>query len=242
MKTETGHALLVEIAVNPAHLHVSRVQTGFTKASDGHAFETVSLWPERAVYWPRKRTLLTADLHWGKSQTFRSHGIPIPGGILQADLDRLSRVQQESGAERIIFLGDLIHAKAGLTDDLFDRIAQWRKTLDVELILIRGNHDRHCKNFPSEWEIEVLDGFMTDGPFAFSHHPDPVEGHYTWAGHIHPVISLASLGDRLRMPCFHLRARVGVLPAFSLFTGGFNIQKGPGERVIALAESELIEI
>ena len=44
------------------------------------AGEPVWLLPERAVFWPQGGTLVTADLHWGKAATFRSAGVPIPGG------------------------------------------------------------------------------------------------------------------------------------------------------------------
>src|SRR5438874_327785 len=81
--------------------------------------ETLRLLPERAVYWPRLRTLIAADLHWGKEETFRASAIPIPAGPIQADLARLSTVLTRAGATRLLILGDLWHARAGMADTLF---------------------------------------------------------------------------------------------------------------------------
>ena len=40
--------------------------------------ERLWLLPERAVWLPQARTLLLADLHLGKAETFQAHGIPLP--------------------------------------------------------------------------------------------------------------------------------------------------------------------
>ena len=210
----------------------------------GPTAEPVELLPQRAVYWPAAKTLLTADLHWGKCQTFRSHGIPIPGGILDADLDRLTGLVRQTGASRVVFLGDLIHGRFGMTSAVKAKVADWRKSdiPDVELVLVRGNHDRHCKRFPDDWRIDVRSEVMLEGPFALAHHPEAVEGHYTWAGHIHPAITLSGRADTLRLPCFHVGEQVGVLPAYGSFTGGFGISREKGDRIFAVVEQALIEV
>jgi metallophosphoesterase superfamily enzyme len=40
--------------------------------------ELLWLLPERAAWLPQARTLLVADLHLGKAETFQAHGIPLP--------------------------------------------------------------------------------------------------------------------------------------------------------------------
>ena len=204
--------------------------------------EVVQLFTERAVYWPAKQTLMVTDLHWGKPETFRSHGIPITGGVLEDDLDRLSWAIGKAGARRVIVLGDLIHGKMGMTDGLIRHIAEWREQNPVEMMLVRGNHDRHYRDLPDAWNIFAFEEKWTEGPFVFAHQPDPCEGYFVWAGHVHPTVVMRGKRDRLRFPCFHLTESVGILPAFSVFTGGYNIQKQLGERVIAIAGPDLIEL
>jgi metallophosphoesterase superfamily enzyme len=48
--------------------------------------------------------------------------------------------------------------------------------------------------------------------------------------------------DSVRLPCFWIREGLTVLPAFGSFTGGACIARGPGERVIALAEDRVFEV
>ena len=42
--------------------------------------ETVTLFADRALFWTRERTLFVADVHLGKTATFRAHGVPLPRG------------------------------------------------------------------------------------------------------------------------------------------------------------------
>ena len=75
--------------------------------------ESLVLLPERAMYWPAMEALFIADPHWGKAATFRAYGIPVPSGTTDEGIARLDRLAQRTCARQIIFLGDLLHAKAG---------------------------------------------------------------------------------------------------------------------------------
>ncbi len=216
-----------EIASSPASLTV------------GPQAEPIQLWPQRAVYWPAAQTLLLSDLHWG-----REIGPGSPAGVPEADLCRLNALLAATGADRVVFLGDLVHGRHGLTPQLAERIRQWRvEAADgLELILVPGNHDRPWKKFPASWQIEVRSDVMTEGPFAFAHRPAPVPGHFTWAGHIHPVTTHPGGDDTLRLPCFHLTGTLGILPAFGQVSRGQPVQPQPGDRVFAVSNSELLEL
>src|SRR6202012_4536751 len=53
------------------------------------------------------------------------------------------------------------------------------------------------------------------------------------AGHVHPVVRLNGPGrDSLRTPCFVVRERQIVLPAFGEFTGGSLVTPSGGERAL----------
>ncbi|MCE9671966.1 ligase-associated DNA damage response endonuclease PdeM [Myxococcus stipitatus] len=203
----------------------------------------VELLPERALSWPEAGLVAVADLHWGKTESFQRHGIPVPAGVLEDDLARLSAVLLATGARRLLLLGDLVHSREGLTPPLVQRLAAWRRThAAVEMVLLRGNHDRTAGPLPPAWELDVREDTLDLDPFRFTHHPTPTPGRYVWAGHLHPQVRLSSRGERLRLPCFHVGREVGVLPAFSAFTGGLDVVRRPGERVFALAGPSVIEV
>src|SRR5688572_8544209 len=77
--------------------------------------EPVTLLSERAVWWPGARTLIVSDLHLGKEHAFAVLGVAIPDGVLEESLGRLGRCAEQWGAERIIVVGDLLHARLGTT-------------------------------------------------------------------------------------------------------------------------------
>ena len=37
---------------------------------------------DRAAYWPEQKTLLVADVHFGKAGTYRALGQPVPAGTI----------------------------------------------------------------------------------------------------------------------------------------------------------------
>lgn len=202
----------------------------------------VELLPERALFWKEAGLLAVADLHWGKPESFQQHGIPLPTGVLEDDLARLSQALRVTQAQRLLLVGDLVHSRRGITPAVTERITAWRAGHDVEMVLVRGNHDRHLKLLPPEWRMDVLEEHADEGPFRFSHHPEPATGRYSWAGHLHPVLRLSSGADRLRLPCFHLGPSVGILPAFSAFTGGLDMKRREGERVFVIAGEAVVEV
>ncbi|QDE70945.1 MULTISPECIES: ligase-associated DNA damage response endonuclease PdeM [Myxococcus] len=203
----------------------------------------LELRPERALYWPDTGTLAVADLHWGKTESFQQHGIPLPTGVLEDDLARLSAALTTTGARRLLLLGDLIHSRQGLTPAVVERLAVWREShASVECVLVRGNHDRHVKTLPDRWRLDVRESSIDEGPFHFAHHPEPVSGRYVWAGHLHPMVRLGGRSDTLRLPCFQVGRGVGVLPAFSAFTGGLNVSRRAGDRIFAVAGPAVVEV
>jgi DNA ligase-associated metallophosphoesterase len=209
------------------------------------AGEALTLLAERALFWPRQSTLFIADPHFGKDATFRSAGIGLPQGSLDADLTRLDEALRHSGAGRLLVLGDFFHAKEGRTPDTLHTLATWRQAHHaLEIVLVRGNHDRHAGEPPTDWRITNVGDFLGLPPFVCCHMPyDPAkcdpwpadEASYRLAGHVHPVIQLRdTTGGELRFTCFTFGKEQGLLPAFGAFTGGYAIRPQPGDRVFVL--------
>lgn len=201
----------------------------------------LELRPDRSLFWPAARTLIVSDLHWGKAESFQRMGIPMPGAVLENDLARLDRALDETGAERLLVLGDLVHAKVGLTPGLVRRIAAWRSERPLRLLLVRGNHDRSSGQLPESWRVEEVEELI-EGPFCFRHEPGELPGGYAWAGHLHPACTLRGRGDAIRLPCFVVGNRSGILPAFSEFTGGSSPPRARGTRLFAVTGASVIEV
>ena len=204
--------------------------------------ERLVLLPERAAFRPAERTLLVADPHFGKAAAFRALGVPVPGGTTAENLERLTRLVARTGAERMVFLGDFFHARSGRAPRTLDALAAWRAAHSaLDLLLVRGNHDRHAGDPPPGLDIACVDGPFPAPPYAYAHHPEPAPACYVLAGHVHPSVTLRGAGrQRARLPCFHLGPRVGILPAFGGFTGTADVPVAPGDRVYVAAAGEVV--
>jgi DNA ligase-associated metallophosphoesterase len=206
------------------------------------AGEELVLLPERAAFWPAKGWLICADLHWGKAETFQHFGLPVPSAVLNRDLERLATCALGLGAGRILVLGDLIHARVGLSDGVRASVAEFFQRTKIPMTLVRGNHDRSLRKIPEDWNLEVVEDFLDAGPFRFRHDDGPRENQYQWLGHVHPLWVMRTGGDRVRLPCFWMQKHAMTLPAFSAFTAGIVVTARPGDRVFGLTEDEVLEL
>ncbi|MGI9024651.1 MAG: ligase-associated DNA damage response endonuclease PdeM [Burkholderiaceae bacterium] len=205
------------------------------------ADQVLNLLAERAAYWPERRMLLVADAHFGKAATFRARGVPVPHGTTADNLARLDALMTHWDVERIVFLGDFLHAREAQARPTIAALAHWRaRHAHVAMTLVRGNHDAHAGDPPAHLKIDVVDESWTIGPFSMRHHPQPCERGYVLAGHLHPGYRVTGrAGDGLRLPCFwfgcEAGSRVGVLPAFGAFTGTWIVDALPDDRVFVVA-------
>lgn len=204
----------------------------------------LQLHARRAAFDPDRRLLLVADAHIGKAVSFRRLGVPVPGGTTAEALARLEALVGSTGATHVVFLGDFLHSQRSHAAPTLDQVAAWRERRPaLALTLVRGNHDHRAGDPPASFGIEVVDGPLRLGPWALQHHPQPVPGAYALAGHVHPGMVLGGrANDRLRLPCFHFGAQVGVLPAFGGFTGLHVVRRQVGERVFVLADEAVVEV
>ncbi len=214
--------------------------------------QTWQLRADRTVWWPARRTLIVADLHFGKAEHFRRSGIPVPRGTTRHNTERLDVALQATGAERLIVLGDFFHSKGGVTDDLVEHLIAWRQRWDgLRVINVRGNHDRQAGDPPCEVGIDCVSGPWRDGEgggegggtVAFAHEPAVMSNAVTWCGHLHPAVMLEGLAHaRLRTACFHVQVRSATLPAFGAFTGMKIIRPRRGDRVYAVGPGQIVEV
>jgi metallophosphoesterase superfamily enzyme len=123
-------------------------------------------------------------------------------------------------------------------------IEAWRQRhADLEILLVRGNHDLHAGDPPHEWRIHCVDGPLDEEPFVYRHEPIPAAEGYVLAGHLHPAALLNGRGRQsLTLPCFHFAPDVGTLPAFGDFTGSAVIRPAQADRVFVIAADEVIAV
>ena len=206
--------------------------------------EELVLLSERAVFWPRRETLLIADAHFGKAASFRASGVPVPHGTTADALGRVDALLNRTSARRIVFLGDFLHAKEGRAPATLNALAEWRaRHQAIAMTLVRGNHDRRAGDPPREIAIDCMNAPLLEEPFALAHHPSAVPGAYVLAGHLHPAaVMTGPARQRERLACFWLGAEIGVLPAFGDFTGVAEVSPAVGDRVFVIAEHCVVEV
>ena len=198
------------------------------------AGEDVALFADRALFWPRESALLIADLHLGKADTFRAAGIALPSGGTRHDLDRLTALIERTHAQRLIVLGDMLHASA--------KTKRWRETWDawraahaaLNIDVIAGNHDRALAG--AGLDIVHHAHALAIEPFVLRHAPHETHEAHVICGHVHPVVRLPRIAGR--WPAFVLDSALTILPSFSAFTGGGEIDPS-GLRVAACNGGEI---
>lgn len=203
------------------------------------AGEPMRLYADRALYWPRLRRLLVADLHLGKADVFRRAGIGLPRGGTTHDLQRLEALVAASDADALWVLGDVLHGPA--PDAAWrERWRAWRQARpQLEVAALVGNHDRALAQ--AGLDIRLLGDARDEPPFALRHEPETHARLHVLCGHLHPCIGLPGLGPR-RWPVFWLREHMTVLPAFSAFTGGIAVSPAVGEAVAVCVEDSITHI
>jgi DNA ligase-associated metallophosphoesterase len=207
----------------------------------------LALLPERAVWREDTKTLFVADVHIGKAAHFRSAGAPVPSGTTRANLARLDALIDAYAPRELVVLGDLFHAPAAYRAASLGEFAAWRaRRAALSLRLVAGNHDMRAGRAPASLGLEWVDEpHALDGLVCRHAPPDDADadGPPVLAGHWHPAARLYGPGhDRLRLPCFLMRGRLLVLPAFGEFTGGATVEAdekcalcvAAGERLILI--------
>lgn len=171
----------------------------------------------RAVFWVKEKALILSDLHIGKTAHFRKNGIAIANHIMKSDLERLSVLIEYFSPEKLIVVGDLLHA--GDNSDV-DEFCSWKQQYShIGFYLVEGNHDRISKILEEKLCFNFKADHLEIDDFVFLHDFDTKNPKFQITGHIHPGFILHSPVRRIKLPCFIQTERQLLLPAFSEFTG-----------------------
>ena len=188
--------------------------------------EILELTNQRVIFWESQNSLILSDLHIGKSAHFQKSGIPIPSNILTTDLNRLAKLIHHFKANQLIIVGDLFHAEYNKDLDEFKSWLTQFNNLNIKLI--KGNHDRLSDKVYQQFNIEVFNKNYKENILQFVHDFDKIEEEYfVISGHTHPGVFIKGKGkQRIKLPCYQVTKQQLILPAFSLFTG-INTKNAP---------------
>lgn len=205
--------------------------------------QPIYLLPEKAMFIPEKRTLIIADVHFGKAEHFRKAGIFMPpnAGTLE-DYKRLAHLIDKYQPLQIMFLGDLFHSTENSSWLHFLSFAKQHST--TQLILIKGNHDILPSKLYLDANLIVYPEHLEEDIFIFSHGPltQVPPGKINVAGHIHPGTTLVGLGkQKLTLPCFHYEHPLLLLPAFGSLTGVYKIPRSHAKQFVVTSQ-KIIEV
>ena len=177
----------------------------------------------RALYWPRERALLVADLHLEKASFYAKHGQLLPPYDSRETLERLALAIRETGARRVYTLGDNFHDSSG-TERLEPHATGMLAALTraTEWVWITGNHDASMEAkaggaLADELEIAGI---------VLRHRAKGGETRPELSGHYHPRVQVTVRERSIRRPCAVVaRGKSGdrmILPAYGALTGGMN--------------------
>ena len=194
-----------------------------------------------AVYWPRERALLVADLHLEKGSWYAKHGQMLPPYDSRETLERVADAVKATGARRVFTLGDNFHDDAG-THRLDPYAAGMLESLTraLEWVWITGNHDEQMHRAFGATLVEELE---VNG-IALRHEAKRGETRPELSGHYHPKMRVRVQGRHIARPCGVVsrakdRGDRMILPAFGAYTGGMDA--GSPEIIEALQPASRID-
>lgn len=195
--------------------------------------------PEAALYWPARRALLVADLHFEKASWFARFGQFLPPHDSEATLDVIEALVDRTGATSIWSLGDSFHDADGAAR--LDR--RTRARLDVltnrlDWTWIVGNHDRDVGEMPGGRRVAEAEV----GGIWLRHEAAPDDVRPEISGHFHPKLRLSLRGRHISRRCFVGSATKLILPALGALTGGLDAGHGEIRRVVGPGAAALVPV
>ena len=206
------------------------------------AGETLRPLPCGALFWPRRSTLLVADLHLEKGSFYAGKGWLLPPHDSLDTLRKLDDAVRATGAQHLVALGDSFHDSGGAARLHPDAIALLAGMMArVDWTWVTGNHDGESGaalggRVVHEWQIDHV---------MLRHEAEPRKGVAEISGHYHPKVLLTlRTGRRVSRRCFALAGDHMVLPAYGAYAGGLFLDDpalakavgGRPEALLALPE------
>ena len=195
----------------------------------------------RALWLAAERTLVVADLHLGYAWTHRLAGQLMPLGA-DDTIARLDALVSEFAPAQLILLGDVLYGElAG--EEVFADLRRIVSEIGARtrLRIVEGNHDFALAaalrrlGFAVEMEEQIAIGSHL---LLHGHTPDELRaaalldaaverGGRVIFGHEHPAVQLSDgVATSARCRCFVVGEGALVLPCFTSWSSGSNIERG----------------
>lgn len=194
---------------------------------------------EGALFWPARRALLVADLHFEKASWFAGKGQMLPPYDSIATLSALTELVERIAPSEIWCLGDSFHDSEGC-----ERLPERARTMLGALtarhrwVWITGNHDAalidHCGG-------EIVEEAEVDG-LVLRHEAAAGEKRPELSGHFHPKLRLTVRGRQVARRCFVATGTKLILPAFGALTGGLDAHHPEIIRAVGPAAEALVPL
>ncbi|MBR0553301.1 ligase-associated DNA damage response endonuclease PdeM [Stakelama marina] len=191
------------------------------------------------LFWPQRRALLVADLHFEKASWFARHGQMLPPYDSMATLRMLAAAVEAVDAREVWCLGDSFHDRAGSARMRAEaRDALHDLTRSVRWTWISGNHDAV---YEDRLGGDVVTEAEVDG-LILRHQAEPAEARPELSGHFHPKIRVRARGRSVARRCFLASQSKLILPAFGSLTGGLDAAHPEIIRAIGRSAEALIAL
>jgi putative SbcD/Mre11-related phosphoesterase len=174
-----------------------------------------------AVVESGERALCVADYHAGLEAALRWQGVELPNQATERREHLLSLIEM-TGAERVVFLGDLAHAIGDSRGAERDELEKLLGTVikRVPVTVVKGNHDGEIESLADDVGVEIAvtpTNGMRVGGVGFAHgHTWPskavLEADVVCVGHEHPTVRLEDEVGGSRAERAWLRGRLDPEP------------------------------
>ncbi|MBO8179982.1 MAG: metallophosphoesterase family protein [Archaeoglobus sp.] len=180
--------------------------------------------PERAAIVGN--TAVIADLHLGFENVLQEKGYAVPRMQLKEIKDRVKSIIEKYDIDRIVVAGDLKHEFSRNLPYEWEDVREFIESVDVELEVVRGNHDNYLAAILADYGIELKEKVKV-GDYVVIHGHKEFEGEKIIMGHEHPAVKIRVRGALYTFPCYLVAdSSKIVLPAFSPLMGGSDVLQG----------------
>lgn len=195
------------------------------------------LLPMRALYWPHRQMVIIADLHLGRVMP----RMPKIVENVQQTLLRVSEVLQHTNVNRLLFLGDVFHMRNTYHQELVGHFERWRATVaHVEMILVRGNHERAMGDPPRQLQLQCVDPGYEESGVTFLHEPRHSHS-FAMCAHLHPCLLVPTArAFATAVPCFVWNQEYLYMPAFEDTIPGRVISRRIDEHYACIHNQQVV--
>ncbi len=177
--------------------------------------------PEKAAIIGK--TAIIADLHLGLENVLQERGIALPRMQLKEIKNQVKDIVEKYNVNKIVIAGDLKHEFSRNLPYEWEDVREFVESVDVELEVVRGNHDNYLAAILADYGIELRESTRV-GEYVVVHGHKEFEADKIIMGHEHPAVKIRVRGAMYTFPCFLVadESKI-VLPAFSPLVGGSDV-------------------